>query len=146
MAKREIWKQIPGHKGYEASNLGRIRSIDRWVKFGNGNRFWRGRILRQYTLWSGYKTTHLGKAHVNRYIHHLICLAFRGKTPEGLEIRHYNDNKNDNKLANLKFGTRAANNTDRLRNGIRRGWYGSQNSRQRRQGESTGTMDKRDNR
>ena len=45
-------------------------------------------------------------------------LAFRGETPEGLEIRHLNDDKDDNRLENLAFGTSSDNMHDRVRNGI----------------------------
>lgn len=37
-AKEEIWKDIPEFEGvYEASNMGRIRSVSRIVRSGKGN-------------------------------------------------------------------------------------------------------------
>ena len=35
--KKEIWKDIPEYEGlYQASNLGRIKSLERYVKTYNG--------------------------------------------------------------------------------------------------------------
>ena len=34
--EKEIWKDIPGYIGvYQVSNLGRVRSLDRFVERGN---------------------------------------------------------------------------------------------------------------
>ena len=44
----EIWKDILGYEGlYQASNFGRIKSIRRMVKGGNGMRVVNERILKQ---------------------------------------------------------------------------------------------------
>lgn len=116
MADHEVWKPIPGHKGYEASDLGRVRSLDRWVVYKDGRRvLHQGRILRQFTLWSGYKTTHLGAQSMNNYIHHLVARAFLGETPKGLEICHGDKGQSDNSLSNLRFDTRLNNMADRIK-------------------------------
>jgi len=94
----EIWAPIPGHDGYEASDQGRIRS--------------RRRILKQFTLRNGYKTTHLGRKHMNNYVHHLVMRAFKGPTPVGMEICHNDGNKSNPQLSNLRFDTRIANMAD----------------------------------
>lgn len=43
----EIWKDIPGYElQYQASNLGRIRSYDRWITYKNGKgRRQAGRVI-----------------------------------------------------------------------------------------------------
>jgi hypothetical protein len=45
-------------------------------------------------------------------VHRLILLTFRGKRPKGLESRHLNNNKTDNRLKNLLWGTRRENACD----------------------------------
>lgn len=118
MAYRELWKPVPGHKGYEVSDLGQVRSLDRLVLYKDGrSRLHRGRILRQFSLWNGYRTTHLGAKHMNKYVHHLVARAFMGETPKGMEICHNNGDKLDNSLINLRFDTRINNMADCLKHG-----------------------------
>ena len=52
------------------------------------------------------------------FLHRLLMLTFVGPCPEGQEVRHLDDNKKNNALANLCYGTRKQNFNDRLRNGI----------------------------
>lgn len=84
----EVWKSIPEFEGYyEASSLGRIRSLDviqtapkggKWVK--------KGRILKPRVI---NDFGHLGvKLSVNgvkydRTVHYLVATAFHGERPEG---------------------------------------------------------------
>jgi NUMOD4 motif/HNH endonuclease len=117
----EIWAKIPGYD-YEASNLGRIRSMDRWITFKCGKnagrrRLFPGKVLAQFTLWNGYKTTHLGSYHPNKYVHILVARAFLGEPPEGMETCHEDDVKANCKLSNLRYDTRQGNMADRKRNG-----------------------------
>ena len=55
--EEEIWKDIPGYEGkYQASTLGKIKSLDRMVKYENhrtGSAYCRpmkGRILKPGTF------------------------------------------------------------------------------------------------
>ena len=54
--KKELWRDIKDYKDlYQGSNLGRLRSLDRWVKCSNGSvRFYKGRILKPGTNKEGY--------------------------------------------------------------------------------------------
>ena len=112
---RETWKPIPGYTGYEASDRGRIRS----------HRLWRGstgpRILKSLDDGRGYPavfpTPDDGKRRI-RPIHQLMMLAFAGPRPEGMEARHLNDIKTDNRWPeNLAWGTHRENLQDMVRNG-----------------------------
>jgi hypothetical protein len=125
MAKRkvahEVWRAIPGHEGYEASNLGRVKSIDKKIRLKNrwGNYEWRsyqGRILK--TPKNGpYLRAKLGE-HDNGYdVHTLIMRAFVGPPPPGMIVRHKDNDGTNNNLKNLRYGTYQQNYADAVRNG-----------------------------
>jgi hypothetical protein len=125
----EIWKPIPGRRGYEASDLGNIRSTGT-----------RGRVLRQFTLWSGYKTTHLSSKHMNNYVHRLVALAFMGKSPKGMHVCHNNGIKSDNRLVNLRFDTRSGNMRDVARHRYEQAWLDNAKDPFFKQGRNSRTM------
>ena len=120
MTVTETWRPIPGHQGYEASSLGRVRSVDRVVIDSRGRRMrYSGRVLRVRMSNRGYLTTTLGSARA-QLIHNLVSAAFLGPKPSGLLTRHVNDNRTDNRVENLAYGTPADNNHDAVRNGRNR--------------------------
>ena len=51
------------------------------------------------------------------WVHQLVLLAFVGPCPSGQECLHRNDIGNDNRLSNLRYGTRFENQADALANG-----------------------------
>lgn len=51
------------------------------------------------------------------YVHRLVLELFVGPCPRGCECRHLNDNPRDNRLENLRWGTRSENMRDAVRNG-----------------------------
>jgi hypothetical protein len=50
-------------------------------------------------------------------VHHLVLEAFVGPQPPGAEGCHWNDDPTDNRLENLRWDTRSANQFDSVRNG-----------------------------
>jgi hypothetical protein len=109
----ESWRPIPGFDGYEASDHGRIRSLDRWVpQKGKKDRWWGGRILSPQKCTPGYLKVFVGKGR-QRMIHQLVALAFLGPCPLGMEVAHGDRNKRNNRLSNLRYDTRAGNLADR---------------------------------
>lgn len=114
---KEIWKDIPGYEGkYQASNLGRIRSVERKVRgichFTNKEfeRTIKSRILKpgRYCK-SNHVSVILGKGTSGKPVHQLIMKTFVGEMPKGMEVLHINGNPLDNRLSNLRYGTRREN-------------------------------------
>lgn len=126
MMGMEIWKDIPGYEGqYQASTLGRIRSVDRQItqmgRFGKPfTRTMKGRVLRpgRYCK-SGHVSVTLGKGAFGKPVHQLVMLTFVGPPPMGMEVRHLNGDPTDNRLCNLAYGTRSENILDVYRIGKR---------------------------
>lgn len=113
----EIWKDIPGYEGrYQASTLGRIKSLERKVPGKNpytGKKFMRrapSRILKpgEYCK-SGHLSVVLEHHGIGRPVHQLIMRTFVGEPPDGMEVLHINGNPKDNRLENLRYGTRTEN-------------------------------------
>ena len=59
------------------------------------------------------------KKRIRRYLHDLVLTAFVGPRPAGAVARHLNDNRTDNRIENLAWGTRSENQHDAFRNGRR---------------------------
>lgn len=118
----EVWRDIPGYEGiYRISNLGRIKSLARIVPHATKGRLTLpARIMKTPIDSLGYPTVNLrklGKGSTKR-IHWLMLLTFDGPMPPKYkESRHKDDNKTNNVLHNLRYGTRSANRKDALRNG-----------------------------
>lgn len=51
------------------------------------------------------------------YVHRLICEAFHGPCPEGMECRHLDGNRTNNAASNLAWGTRRENHADKNAHG-----------------------------
>lgn len=110
---KEIWKPIPNYEGmYEASDMGRIRSVSRIVKRNGGtNKTLSGRVLVTSTQGNGYKCVTLSQnGCVRTYrVHRLVAITFI-PNPKGLpEVNHINENKADNSVSNLEWITHIGN-------------------------------------
>ncbi len=114
--EKEEWRQIPGYDGaYDVSSIGRVRS---WMNGRFGRRI-EPVLRRQFIGSNGYPEVGLrleGKK-TNRLVHELVLLAFVGERPHGLVACHENDRSADNRLVNLRWGTRSENYRAGLRNG-----------------------------
>lgn len=109
----EIWKDIPGYEGrYQVSNAGNVRSLAHRVRLvAHGKETTRlspGRILKPGPQQSGHLSVAIGKGN-SRQVHQLVLEAFVGPCPEGCEVLHLNHNPADNRLENLRYGTRSEN-------------------------------------
>lgn len=107
----ELWKDIPGYEGiYQASTYGRIRSIDRSIKQGNGIRKLYGKIISQYKGRGGYMRLllHNGRPK-NHRVHRLIAITFVKNPYNKYDVNHKNGIKTDNRPENLEFVTKSEN-------------------------------------
>ncbi|CCQ82075.1 MULTISPECIES: NUMOD4 motif-containing HNH endonuclease [Bacillota] len=123
----EIWKDIPGYEGkYQASSEGRIRSLTRKVRgicHFTGREFQRtvqGRILKpgKYCK-AGHVSVVLGHGTNGIPVHQLIARTFLGECPLGNEVLHNNGHSKDNRVENLRYGTRSENILDVYNDGGR---------------------------
>jgi NUMOD4 motif/HNH endonuclease len=103
---------VPDWPGYQVSDKGRVRSVDRTLPDG---RMAGGVILArsrhrypQVTLSDGWRTRRVA-------VHKLVKLAFTGPS-RGRQVRHLDDNPQNCHLSNLKYGTRKQNEQDKKRN------------------------------
>lgn len=116
----EEWRDIPGYGGrYQASSLGRIRSID-WlqVMVNGGKRLKRGRIFQPSTA-SNYQTVNLYLDGVKRSptVHSLIALSFLGERPEGMVVCHNDGDRDNNSVKNLRYDSMSNNVLDTVAHG-----------------------------
>ena len=104
----EEWKDILGYEGlYRASNLGRIKSLERIN--ARGHRL-KEKILKP-RLVSGYYMIGLRKQSIQKkyLVHRLVWEAFNGTIPEGYEINHLDERTINNELSNLNLVTHREN-------------------------------------
>lgn len=117
----ERWLPVPGYEGlYSVSDLGRVRSEARTITASNGHRRrWPETILKPYKNELGYLRVDLWKNNKREKlrVHRLVLEAFVGEAPPGTEACHWNDNPEDNRLENLRWGSSAENELDKVRNG-----------------------------
>ena len=105
----EIWKDIKGFEGiYQASNLGRVKSLSRFKKGKNDSSVpVKERILKPKINSCGYFQVGLFKNSIGKFymVHRLVFETFNGTIPEGLQVNHINEIKSDNRLSNLNLMT-----------------------------------------
>jgi alpha-N-acetylglucosamine transferase len=109
---KEIWKDIPDYEGlYQISNLGRVKSLDRITRNGNGNFTKKGRILKNIINNKGYYYVHLKKEGSNKkiYVHRLVAQAFIPNKNNKEEVNHIDCNPANNKVDNLEWVTHKEN-------------------------------------
>lgn len=114
----EEWRAIEGMEGYEVSNLGSVRSIDR-VKtncLGHVHRL-KGRVLRLGNHSAGYlSVTFYGR--ISALAHRIVAAAFIGPCPDGHDVNHIDGNKKNNVASNLEYVTRRENMEHAQRTGL----------------------------
>ena len=116
----ETWKDIPDYKGiYQASNLGRIRSIDGKQTHSviHGIRTWKGKVLKNKTRIprkEGYRVTlWKDKTPKDFLVARLVCMTFYGKPndfndktrSQKMTVNHKDGNRLNNDIKNMEWLT-----------------------------------------
>lgn len=106
----EIWKTIPRWPSYEASDMGRIKRIDS------------GLVLKPIPH-KRYKYFRVGMYNQGVMtmveVHRLVLLSFKGNPPSPKHKgAHWDGNKQNNLLGNLRWATHQENMDDNARLGI----------------------------
>ena len=122
----EVWKDIDECDGfYQVSNLGRVRSVDRYIeRMNNGTmskQFCKGRILKQNVDEDGYFRINIRLDRKDKRfgVHRLVAATFISN-PDNLPcVNHINGNKQDNSVENLEWCTVAYNNHHAEKIGLR---------------------------
>lgn len=113
----ELWRDIAGYNGaYQVSSMGRVRSIDRMIKVGNGQRHLIGHIIQPHDNGLGYMQVNLidesHKLHA-MLVHKLVLDQFMELSPNESQtlsdVDHINNDRSDNRLSNLRRVTHADN-------------------------------------
>ena len=114
----EIWKEIKGHSNYEVSNLGRVRSKDKYITTKKGWKFFcKGRILKPW--FASYLTVQLTN-NERHTVHRLVAEAFIPNPHNKPEVNHIDGNKLNNNVDNLEWNTRSENNKHAVKLGLRK--------------------------
>lgn len=103
----EIWKDVVGLEGiYQVSNLGRVKSLARYVTDRNNNiRMVKEHYMSGSDNGNGYLSVmfHTNGKGFRRYIHRLVAEAFIPNPNKLPEINHKDENRSNNVVTNLEW-------------------------------------------
>lgn len=108
----EIWQAHPGIPGIEVSTFGNVRTLDKVVPTKSGNRFIKGRILKQHISKSNgysYVSFRIDGKMFSKRVHRLVAKTFIPNPDNLPQVNHKNCNRSDNRVSNLEFCTASYN-------------------------------------
>ena len=114
----EIWRPIPDYPGYYASSLGRIKTIKNPNRGGN-----KKIILKAIPNHRNkYMQVHIHPPGPRNYanlrsVHVLVLSSFFGKPLPGQQALHKDNNRANNALNNLRWGTKLENENQKILDG-----------------------------
>lgn len=113
----EVWKDVPGYEGrYQVSDLGRVKSLPNQQRKTEA-------VMKLAVKSNGYVSVCLTDAHKgsrrqrDHWVHSLVLEAFVGFCPSGMECCHGDGNRSNNRLGNLRWGTKKSNAEDKRKHG-----------------------------
>lgn len=107
----EVWKAYPEFSFVEASNLGRVMTLDRVVTCGNGMRVVKGHVLKQWRNMYGYLYVSFGVDGklITRKVHRLVAQTFLPNPNNWPEVNHKDCDRTKNNVENLEWCTHGYN-------------------------------------
>lgn len=124
----EIWKDIPNYEEYyQASNYGRIRSLDRIIYMNHRNgkiakHYFKGKILSTRINNIGYVKVDLTKNKNQKTfsVHRLVAETFIPNPNSLPQVNHKDGNKLNNNVNNLEWCDAFQNQQHALKTGLRK--------------------------
>ena len=105
--QQEIWKDVKNYEGfYQVSNLGRVKSLARYVPQKPGQvREHKEKILQPSCDNCGYLHVRLAKSGIYQLfkVHRLVAAHFLPNYSEELSVNHRNHDRWDNRAENLEM-------------------------------------------
>ena len=109
---KEIWKDIVGYEElYQVSNLGNVKSKDRYVYQKNNGvickHFYKGKNIKHKEQKNGYIYIHLSKNGKPKWklLHRIVAEAFIPHTIENNVVNHLDNDTKNNVVNNLEWTT-----------------------------------------
>jgi len=94
--------------GYEVSEIGQVRSVNRFVPCRGGKRLVEGRVLKPFVCKNtGYLQVMIARKKYS--VHRLIAEAFCGAHTDDQVVNHKDGNRQNNVASNLEWITRSEN-------------------------------------
>jgi hypothetical protein len=113
--KQIVWKKIKAYDGYQVSNTGEVRSIDRFIiqrmrpAFqGTFKRFCKGTIVKPVFSERGYARVMLTKGK-RELVHRLVAKEFIPNPHNKPHVNHLDNNPSNNLVSNLEWVTQSEN-------------------------------------
>lgn len=124
--KKEYWKDIDGYEGiYQVSNLGRVRSLNRYIDNRGTQQLIKGKIYIGNNNGNGYLYINLCKSGkiTRKATHRLVAEAFIDNPNNLPQVNHKDENKQNNCVDNLewcdaKFNANYGTRNKRMKNNI----------------------------
>lgn len=119
--KLEEWRDIPDYPNYQVSNLGNVKSKERYTKAkGNEIIHRKEKLLKPQTDNKGYKYVRLYNSvgFKTKKIHRLVAEIFIENKENKPQVNHKDGNKSNNNVSNLEWCTDLENKQHAIKNGL----------------------------